>query len=60
MLAGCLLLLAGAVLTLAAIQTTSATAFLAGVAVAGAGSGRPRWARTAPSAPSRLPASGPA
>jgi hypothetical protein len=39
MLAGCLLLLASAVLTLAAIETTSAAAFLAGVAVAGAGFG---------------------
>jgi hypothetical protein len=39
MLAGCLLLLAGAVLTLAAIETTSAAAFLVGVAVAGAGFG---------------------
>jgi MFS family permease len=39
MLAGCLALLAGAVLTLAAIETTSAPAFLVGVAVAGAGFG---------------------
>ena len=39
MLAGCLALLAGAVMTLAAIQTASAAAFLAGTAVAGAGFG---------------------
>jgi MFS family permease len=39
MLAGCLALLAGAVMTLAAIQTASAAAFLAGTAVAGAGVG---------------------
>jgi MFS family permease len=39
MLAGCLFLLAGAVMTLAAIQTASAAAFLAGTAVAGAGLG---------------------
>jgi len=39
MLAGCLALLAGAALTLAAIQTTPAAAFLAGTAVAGAGFG---------------------
>jgi hypothetical protein len=39
MLAGCLTLVAGAVVTLAAIETTSATAFLAGTAVAGAGFG---------------------
>lgn len=39
MLAGCLLLLAGAMLTLAAIETTSTPAFLVGVAVAGAGFG---------------------
>jgi MFS family permease len=39
MLAGCLTLLAGAVVTLAAIQTTSAAAFLTGTAVAGAGLG---------------------
>ena len=39
MLAGCLTLFAGAVVTLAAIQTTSAAAFLAGIAVAGAGLG---------------------
>ena len=39
MLAGCLFLLAGAVMTLAAIQTASAAAFLAGGAVAGAGVG---------------------
>jgi hypothetical protein len=39
MLAGCLALLAGAVLILAAIAATSAAAFLAGVAVAGAGFG---------------------
>ena len=39
MLAGCLLLLAGTAVTLAAIQTTSAAALLAGVAVAGAGFG---------------------
>ena len=39
MLAGCLALVAGAVLTLAAIQATSAPALLAGTAVAGAGFG---------------------
>jgi hypothetical protein len=39
MLAGCLFLLAGAVMTLAAIETASAAAFLAGTAVAGAGVG---------------------
>jgi MFS family permease len=39
MLAGCLALLAGAAVTLAAIQTASAAAFLAGTAVAGAGFG---------------------
>jgi hypothetical protein len=39
MLAGCLALVAGAVLTLAAIQATSAAAFLIGTAVAGAGFG---------------------
>jgi MFS family permease len=39
MLAGCLGLLLGAALTLAAIQTASAAAFLAGTAVAGAGFG---------------------
>jgi MFS family permease len=39
MLAGCLTLLAGAVVTLAAIQTASAAAFLTGIAVAGAGLG---------------------
>jgi MFS family permease len=39
MLAGCLALLAGAVMTLAAIETASAAAFLAGTAVAGAGVG---------------------
>jgi hypothetical protein len=39
MLAGCLALLAGTALTLAAIETTSAAAFLAGVAVAGTGFG---------------------
>ena len=39
MLAGCLALLAGAVMTLAAIGTASAAAFLAGGAVAGAGVG---------------------
>jgi len=39
MLAGCLALLAGAVMTLAAIETASAAAFLAGTAVAGTGSG---------------------
>jgi hypothetical protein len=39
MLAGCLALLAGAVMTLAAIQTASAAAFLVGTAVAGAGVG---------------------
>ena len=39
MLAGCLFLLAGAVMTLAAIETASPAAFLAGTAVAGAGVG---------------------
>jgi MFS family permease len=39
MLAGCLALVAGAVMTLAAIETASAAAFLAGGAVAGAGFG---------------------
>jgi hypothetical protein len=39
MLAGCLVLFAGVVMTLAAIQTASAAAFLAGTAVAGAGFG---------------------
>ena len=39
MLAGCLALLAGAVMTLAAIQTASAAAFLTGTAVAGVGLG---------------------
>ena len=39
MLAGCLVLLAGAVVTLGAIETSSAAAFLAGTAVAGAGFG---------------------
>ena len=39
MLAGCLVLLTGVVMTLAAIQTESAAAFLAGAAVAGAGFG---------------------
>jgi MFS family permease len=39
MLAGCLALLAGAVVTLAAIETASAAAFLTGTAVAGAGFG---------------------
>jgi MFS family permease len=39
MLAGCLALLTGAVMTLAAIETASAAAFLAGTAVAGAGFG---------------------
>jgi predicted MFS family arabinose efflux permease len=39
MLAGCLFLLAGAVMALAAIETGSAAAFLAGGAVAGAGVG---------------------
>ena len=39
MLAGCLALLAGAVMTLAAIQTASAAAFLAGTAVAATGFG---------------------
>src|SRR5580700_6439816 len=39
MLVGCLTLVAGAVMTLAAIETASAAAFLAGTAVAGAGSG---------------------
>jgi MFS family permease len=39
MLAGCLALLAGAVMSLAAIETASAAAFLAGTAVAGAGLG---------------------
>jgi hypothetical protein len=39
MLAGCLALFTGTAVTLGAIQTTSATAFLAGTAVAGAGFG---------------------
>jgi MFS family permease len=39
MLGGCLALLAGVVMTLAAIETASAAAFLAGTAVAGAGVG---------------------
>jgi MFS family permease len=39
MLAGCLTLVAGAAMTLAAIETASAAAFLAGTAVAGTGSG---------------------
>jgi hypothetical protein len=39
MLAGCLFLLAGGVMTVAAIETASAAAFLAGGAVAGAGVG---------------------
>ena len=39
MLTGCLGLIAGAVVTLAAIELTSAAAFLAGTAVAGAGFG---------------------
>ena len=39
MLAGCLTLVAGAAMTLAAIETASAAAFLAGTAVAGAGFG---------------------
>jgi MFS family permease len=39
MLAGCLVLVAGVVMTLAAIQSASAAAFLAGTAVAGAGFG---------------------
>jgi MFS family permease len=39
MLAGCLTLLAGAVVTLAALETASAAAFLIGTAVAGAGFG---------------------
>jgi Major Facilitator Superfamily len=39
MLAGCLALLSGAVMSLAAIETASAAAFLAGTAVAGAGLG---------------------
>jgi hypothetical protein len=39
MLAGCLVLLAGAVVTLAAIETVSAATFLTGTAVAGAGFG---------------------
>jgi len=39
MLAGCLALLAGAVMTLAAIQTASAAAFLTGTAIAGVGLG---------------------
>src|SRR3984957_2301894 len=39
MLAGCLTLVAGAAMTLAAIETASAPAFLAGTAVAGTGSG---------------------
>jgi MFS family permease len=48
MLVGCLFLLVGAVMTLAAIQTTSAAAFLVGTAVAGAGLGTgSSWAPTA-------------
>ena len=39
MLGGCLTLVTGAVMTLAAIETASAAAFLAGTAVAGVGSG---------------------
>jgi hypothetical protein len=39
MSAGCLLLFGGAILTLAGIETTSAVAFLVGVAVGGAGFG---------------------
>ncbi len=39
MLAGCLALLVGAIVTLTALQTTSAAAFLTGTAVAGAGFG---------------------
>ena len=39
MLGGCLALLAGAVMTVAAIETASAAAFLVGTAVAGAGVG---------------------
>jgi MFS family permease len=39
MLVGCLTLVAGAAMTLAAIETASAAAFLAGTAVAGTGSG---------------------
>ncbi len=39
MLAGCLTMVAGAAMTLAAIETASAAAFLAGTAVAGTGSG---------------------
>jgi len=39
MLTGCLALLSGAVMSLAAIETASAAAFLAGTAVAGAGLG---------------------
>jgi hypothetical protein len=39
MLAGCLALLTGTAVTLAAIQTASAAAFLAGTAVAGVGFG---------------------
>jgi Major Facilitator Superfamily len=39
LLAGCLVLLAGAVMTLGAIETASGAAFLAGTAVAGAGVG---------------------
>jgi hypothetical protein len=39
MLAGCLALHAGSAMTFAAIETASAAAFLAGTAVAGAGSG---------------------
>jgi hypothetical protein len=48
MLAGCPTLLAGAVVTLAAIQTTSAASLLAGTVVAGAASGRPWWPPSAP------------
>ena len=39
MLAGCLFLLTGAAVTLAAIETASAATLLAGTAVAGSGSG---------------------
>ena len=39
MLAGCLTLLTGTVVTLAGVETTSAAVFLAGAAVAGAGFG---------------------
>jgi hypothetical protein len=61
MLAGCLALLAGAVVTVAAIETALAAAFLVGIAVAGAGFGtatlgalRTVSARAAPDQRARL------